>query len=94
MRKILQEIRETGELAKLLGAASIRDLTPDESEKVRAQLLDVCKTVPALAIFLLPGGGILLPVLIKLLPFNILPTAFGDQPAVIEPPPPSLGDPT
>jgi len=76
--KLVQEIKETGELGKLLGAASIRQLTPEEGEKVKAQLLDICKTVPALAIFLLPGGGFLLPVLIKLLPFTILPTAFGD----------------
>jgi uncharacterized tellurite resistance protein B-like protein len=79
MRKLVQEIKETGELAKLLGVASIRELTPAESSKVKSQLLDICKTVPALAIFLLPGGGFLIPVLIKLLPFNILPTAFGDE---------------
>jgi hypothetical protein len=77
--KLVQEIKETGELAKLLGAASIRQLTPEEGQKVKAQLLDICKTVPTLAIFLLPGGGFLLPVLIKLLPFDILPTAFGDE---------------
>lgn len=76
MRKIVQEIRETGELAKLLGAASVRQLTPEEGGKVRSQLLDICKTVPALAIFALPGGGLLLPILIKLLPFDIRPTAF------------------
>ncbi|RMG17667.1 MAG: TerB family tellurite resistance protein [Planctomycetota bacterium] len=84
MRKIVQEIRETGELAKLLGVASVRELTPEEARKVKSQLLDVCKTVPALAIFLLPGGGLLLPVLIKLLPFNLLPTAFGEGPAEVE----------
>ncbi len=93
MRKIVQEIRETGELARLLGAASVRELTPEEGAKVKAQLLDVCKTIPALAIFVLPGGGLLLPVLIKLLPFNILPTAFGEPEEVggVEPkmlPPP------
>jgi hypothetical protein len=79
MRSLVQEIKETGELAKLLGAASMRELTPEESAKVKAQLLDICKTVPALAIFLLPGGAFLIPVLIRLLPFNILPTAFGDS---------------
>lgn len=78
--RLMQEIRETGELAKLLGAASVRELTPEEGEKVKAQLLDVCKTIPALGIFLLPGGGLLLPVLMKALPFNLLPSAFTDPP--------------
>lgn len=78
-RRIVQEIKETGELARLLGAASVRPLTSEEAAKVRAQLLDICKTIPALAIFALPGGGLLLPVLLKVLPFNILPTAFADE---------------
>lgn len=78
-RRIVQEIKETGELARLLGAASVRPLTPEEAAKVRAQLLDICKTIPALAIFALPGGGLLLPVLLKVLPFNILPTAFAEE---------------
>lgn len=79
MRAIVTEIKETGELAKLLGAASVRELTPDEARKVKSQLLDICKTIPALALFALPGGGILLPIVIKLLPFDILPTAFNER---------------
>ena len=42
--------------------------------------MDVAKSIPALAIFALPGGGILLPILIKVLPFNILPSSFQDEP--------------
>jgi hypothetical protein len=42
--------------------------------------MDVARSIPALAIFALPGGGILLPVLIKVLPFNILPSSFQDEP--------------
>jgi hypothetical protein len=45
---------------------------------VRLQLLDICKAIPALAIFMLPGGSLLLPLLIKLLP-DILPSAFRDD---------------
>lgn len=76
---VLQEIKETGELARLLAAASVRKLTPDESRRVKSQLLDVAKTVPALAIFALPGGGLLLPLLMKVLPWNVLPSAFTDE---------------
>ncbi len=84
--RLVTEIKETGELAKLLSVASVRPLTTEESAKVKSQLLDICKTIPALAVFALPGGGLILPILIKLLPFNILPTAFaGDEAAPTTP---------
>jgi hypothetical protein len=79
--RILQEIRETGELAQLLARASAGGtLTPQEKAKVREQLIDVAKTIPALAIFAAPGGMLLLPLLVKLLPFNLLPSSFADPP--------------
>ncbi|MBL4846626.1 MAG: TerB family tellurite resistance protein [Planctomycetes bacterium] len=82
LRRVLQEVKETGELAKLLTAASVRELTPEEFTKVKAQLLDVCRTIPALALFMLPGGALLLPLLIKALPFSLLPSAFHPRPQV------------
>ncbi len=51
------EIRETGELGALLTkAAAGQRLTAEEKRKVRAQLVDLAKAVPALAIFAAPGG--------------------------------------
>jgi hypothetical protein len=38
--------------------------------------VDVAKAVPALAIFAAPGGMLLLPILAKLLPFSLLPSAW------------------
>jgi hypothetical protein len=79
--RIMQEIRKTGELAELLAKASVgRDLSDVEKSKIRSQLLDLAKTIPALAIFAAPGGLLLLPILIKLLPFNLLPSSFVDPP--------------
>jgi hypothetical protein len=79
--RLMQEIRETGELAELLAkAAAGQDLSSEEKAKVREQLLDLAKTIPALAIFAAPGGMLLLPILIKLLPFNLLPSSFVDRP--------------
>ncbi len=79
---IVREIRETGELGQLLArAASGTKLTAEERGKVRAQLVDLAKTVPALAIFAAPGGMLLLPLLAKLLPFNLLPSAWNRPPA-------------
>ena len=82
--RLLQEIRETGELAELLGKASVgTTLTAAEKTKVREQLIDLAKTIPALAIFAAPGGMLLLPILLKLLPFNLLPSSFIDPPAPV-----------
>jgi hypothetical protein len=77
---VLTEIRETGQLGALLAkAAGGSKLTADERRKVRAQLIDLAKAVPALAIFAAPGGMLLLPLLAKLLPFKLMPSAW-DKP--------------
>ena len=54
------------------------DLTKEEQKQMYAQIKDILKTIPSLAIFLLPGGAILLPIFAKLIP-NILPSAFDDN---------------
>jgi len=81
---VVTEIRETGELGQLLArAAAGHALTREEKKKVKSQLLDLAKAVPALAIFAAPGGMLLLPLLAKLLPFNVLPGAWDkDAPKV------------
>ena len=74
---IVTEIRQTGELGALLAKATAgTKLSADEKRKVRTQLLDIAKTIPALAIFAAPGGLLLLPLLAKLLPFSVLPSAW------------------
>jgi hypothetical protein len=79
---VAREIRETGELGGLLAkAAAGRRLSGAEKEKVRSQLIDLAKAVPALAIFAAPGGMLLLPLLAKLLPFNLLPSAWEKPPS-------------
>jgi hypothetical protein len=70
-------LRETGELGQLLGrAATGATLTAAEKRQVKAQLIDLAKAVPALAIFAAPGGMLLLPLLARLLPFSLLPGAW------------------
>ena len=80
LANIMTEIKETKELSELLLKATTQPLSSHEKQKVQDQLMDVARSIPALAIFALPGGGILLPVLIKVLPFNILPSSFQDEP--------------
>jgi len=87
---IAQEVRQTGELGQLLAkAAAGASLTLLEKRKVKSQLLDLAKAVPALAIFAAPGGMLLLPLLARLLPFSVLPSAWDDRRAT--PPPKRRG---
>lgn len=77
-KRLTKEILESKELMQLLAKSTQKDLSPDEKKKVKKQLLDVCKTIPSLTIFLLPGGGLLLPILIKFIP-QLLPSAFNEN---------------
>ncbi len=74
-----REIRETGDLGVLLARrASGQTLSSEEQQRMRDQLVDVVKAVPSLAVFALPGGFVLLPLLLKLLPFDLRPSSFRD----------------
>ncbi len=77
-KRLSKEIGQSKELVILLQKSRSTDLNPEERAKVKIQLLDICKMVPSLAIFLLPGGSILLPILIKFIP-DLLPSAFADN---------------
>lgn len=79
--RLMKEVRETGDLAVLLTKAARRQkLTGDERKRMRAQLIDVAKAIPALAIFAAPGGFLLLAALTKVLPFSLLPSSFQEEP--------------
>lgn len=74
---IIQEVSESKELLELLWKSKNEKLSPEEKEKVRNQLVDLLKTIPSLAIFMVPGGSVLLPVILKILPEELLiPSAF------------------
>lgn len=77
-KRLLKELRESKELMRLLTQSTVRELTEDEQKRVNNQLLDVFKSIPSLAIFLLPGGALLLPIVIKFIP-KLLPSAFDDN---------------
>jgi hypothetical protein len=76
--RLVKEIVQSKELMLLLAYSTRRDLDEKEKKKVKKQLLDICKTVPSLTIFLLPGGSLLLPILIKFIP-TLLPSAFNEN---------------
>lgn len=77
-RRILQEALQSKQLVVLLAQSTQRSLTEKEKKAVKTQVLDICKAVPSLTIFLLPGGSLLLPILIKFIP-TLLPSAFNEN---------------
>jgi CRISPR/Cas system CSM-associated protein Csm2 small subunit len=76
--RLVKEIVQSKELMVLLAYSTSRDLDEKEKKKIKKQLLDICKSIPSLAIFLLPGGSLLLPILIKFIP-TLLPSAFNEN---------------
>lgn len=77
-KRLLKELRESKELMLLLSKSTKRNLTDEEHKKVNEQLMDIMKSIPSLAIFMLPGGAILLPLFIKFIP-KLLPSAFDEN---------------
>ena len=76
--RLIKEIVQSKELMVLLAYSTRRDLDEKEKKKVRKQLMDIFKTIPSLTIFLLPGGSLLLPIMIKFIP-TMLPSAFNEN---------------
>ena len=72
------ELQQSKEAIYLLKKSTHITLSEEEKEKVKNQLLDICKAIPSFTIFMLPGGALLLPLLIKLIP-EILPSAFRED---------------
>ncbi|WP_439152683.1 LETM1-related biofilm-associated protein [Winogradskyella sp.] len=77
-KRLIKELSESKEAMKLLTASTHRNLSDDEQKKVQQQLLDIFKSIPSLAIFMLPGGALLLPLFVKIIP-KLLPSAFDDN---------------
>lgn len=77
-KRLIKEIAQSKDLVVLLGKSTYSDLNNDEKKMVKSQLLAICKAVPSLTIFLLPGGSLLLPLLVKFIP-ELLPSAFQDN---------------
>ena len=77
-KRLYQELKDSKELMILISQSTVRDLNKEEQKKVQEQLIDIFKSIPSLAIFLLPGGALLLPLVIKFIP-KLLPSAFDDN---------------
>jgi hypothetical protein len=77
-KRLQKELSDSKELVALISKSTVKDLSTAEKKKVQSQLLDIFKSIPSLAIFMLPGGAVLLPIFIKLIP-KLLPSSFDDN---------------
>ncbi len=76
--KLATELKQSKELVSLIKKSTMKELSKEEKEIVKTQFMDIVKSMPALAIFMLPGGALLLPLVLKVLP-DLLPSAFRDN---------------
>jgi hypothetical protein len=77
-KRLRKELMQSRELMILLSKSTMRELSSEEKKKVQSQLIDIFKSIPSLAIFLLPGGAVLLPIFISLIP-KLLPSSFDEN---------------
>ena len=76
--KLATELKQSKELVFLIRKSTMTELTKEEKEAVKSQFMDIVKSMPSLAIFLLPGGAFLLPLVLKVIP-DLIPSAFRDN---------------
>jgi hypothetical protein len=76
--KLAIELKQSKELVSLIKKSTTTELSKEEKEKVKTQFLDIVKSMPALAIFMLPGGALLLPLVLKIIP-TLIPSAFREN---------------
>ena len=76
--RLIREIKANRELYRLLSLSVHRELDQQEKKQVNNQLREILKSIPSLAIFALPGGGVLLPLIIQLIP-KLLPHSFDEN---------------
>ena len=76
--KLAVELKQSKELVHLMRKSTTEELTKEEKELVKTQFKDIAKSIPSLAIFMLPGGALLLPVVLKIIP-DLIPSAFKEN---------------
>lgn len=76
--KLIEELKESKELVALIQKSTKQELTKEEKEAVKEKFMDLLKSMPSVALFMLPGGSLLLPIILKLVP-DLLPSSFKDN---------------
>ncbi len=76
--KLVNELKESKDLIALIQKSTKHELSKEEKEQVKSQFMDILKSMPSMAIFLLPGGALLLPLILKIVP-DLLPSSFKEN---------------
>ena len=76
--RIKRELKQNKELLQLIKKSTQMELSSKEKEQMKTYMLDSFKSIPSIALFLLPGGSVLLPIVASLLP-KLLPSSFDDN---------------
>lgn len=74
--RLLKEIQDSEEVLTLLKKARTEELSPEESERIRHELIVMLKTIPTFVIISLPQRFLTLPMLMKILPKNLFTEQF------------------
>jgi hypothetical protein len=69
--RLMQELHRSEGIMQLLKKARSNELTLEEKEKMRKELIHILKTVPTFVIISLPQKFLTLPILLKILPKNL-----------------------
>jgi hypothetical protein len=69
--RLLKELQGSTEIMELIKKARTNELTGEEKEKMREELIQILREVPTFVIISLPQKFLTLPILLKILPRNI-----------------------
>ncbi len=69
--RLMKELQGSEDVMNLLKKARSNELTIEEKEKMRTELISILKTVPTFVIISLPQKFLTLPILLKILPRNL-----------------------
>jgi hypothetical protein len=67
----MKELQGSEDIMALLRKARSNELTLEEKEKMRKELIQILKTIPTFVIISLPQKFLTLPILLKILPKNL-----------------------
>ncbi|MBD3636557.1 MAG: hypothetical protein HUJ25_04380 [Crocinitomicaceae bacterium] len=73
--KLALELSQSKELVQLIAKSTSKELNEEEKVKLKRQFKDLAKTIPAFTLFMLPGGSLIMPLVLKLIP-DLVPSAF------------------
>jgi hypothetical protein len=73
--RLMKEIQNSDDVMNLLKKARANELSLEEKERMRKDLIQMLKTIPTFVIVSLPQKFLTLPILLKILPKNLFTEA-------------------